>query len=596
MSNMLAIAKQEVKRLRSRFRGESSRVVMVVQALALVVAYLAFRQGPVLTRGIYRVGISPDGPPVADQRFHITVCDARTGREMLEGGTIDAYIDGPLVMTRGDQRSRYAAGALSRTLQRQELGRIASEYELDRAFPLRVQVRYLPGPDAPPDLARPSLGAWLSALPDAAGAPESGASTSPSPESTTAPTRPSDQAVAAQIERMDQGDPRQQIDMAYAADEDILIPSLMDPPIPFAQVILAFLYVMPVSFISVFFTGSFMRERTDRRITVLLSTPTTPFQIIMGKIGPYFLYAVLSVIMITLALRGNVLLALAIFVPVILFIFAIYLMVPLLYRTFRDTTFISMLAVAGITSYLVFPAMFSGINDFAYMSPLTLAVDMYRGEAFGPRTYLFATLPMMLLFGISLYMATRILNEEYLMAFRPLYQKVAEALYLAMNRARLRLSVLVLGLATIPLVFMGQLVALALSTNLPRGAMMAMLMFAAALIEETAKSVGVVTLMSKGHADSTQEVLLLSALSALGFLIGEKLVLLISVAVVSETMLSQAIYGLGQIWVPLVAHLVCTAVTCLLTRRFGTRRYAWAVMAGAALHTIYNLTIIRYLA
>jgi ABC-type Na+ efflux pump permease subunit len=256
------------------------------------------------------------------------------------------------------------------------------------------------------------------------------------------------------------------VDLDFAAEEDLLVPSLMTPPMPFAQVLIAFFYVLPISFVSVFFTSSFMEEKTDRRISVLLSAPITPLQIILGKMLPYVTFSLLGIIAITLILRGPLLLALAIFAPVVLFVFAIYLIVPLLYRTFKDTTFISMLAVTFTTSYLVFPAMFSGVSDLAYISPLTLAVNMYRQEPIALQNYLFATVPMAALFGLSLYVGTRILNEEYLMGFRPLYRKLADAIYLALDRRRPYLSIPLLSLVLTPAIFMIQLVVLAVATNM----------------------------------------------------------------------------------------------------------------------------------
>ena len=87
----------------------------------------------------------------------------------------------------------------------------------------------------------------------------------------------------------------------------------------------------PVTFfvISIFFTSSFIDEKIDRRIAVLLSAPVTPVQIIAGKMLPHMAFSLVSVAVITLLLKGNLLLAMAIFIPVILFIFAIYLMVLL---------------------------------------------------------------------------------------------------------------------------------------------------------------------------------------------------------------------------------------------------------------------------
>jgi hypothetical protein len=281
----------------------------------------------------------------------------------------------------------------------------------------------------------------------------------------------------------------------------------------------------------------------------------------------------------------------AIFTPVILFIFAIYLMVPLLYRTFKDTTFISMLAIAVTTSYLIFPAMFSGVNDLSYMSPLTLAVQMYRGEPFGLKEYLFSTAPMYFIFLLSMYVGTRILNEEYLMGFRPLYKKVADALYFTIDRRHLSLSIALLSLFLIPIVYMIQLVTLAMSFNLPMPYAAGGILVTAAVVEEVAKSAGIVVLL-ENRLKSTKDVLVLSFLSALGFLIGEKLLLYVSLSVVSESVLSAALFSSGFLLIPLVAHFCFTAIVCLLASRFGARFYPFAVLAGSTVHSLYNLYVL----
>jgi ABC-type Na+ efflux pump permease subunit len=378
----------------------------------------------------------------------------------------------------------------------------------------------------------------------------------------------------------------------FTSDKEIIVPSLMSPPTPFAQVIVAFFYVLPVFFISVFFTTSFMTEKTERRITVLMSAPVTPFEIIAGKMLPYLCFSLVSVVVITLLLKGNLLLAMAIFIPVILFIFAVYLMVPLVYRTFKDTTFISMLAISAITSYLIFPAMFSGINDLSYMSPLTLAVKMYRGEPFGLKEYLFSTASMSFVFVLSVYIGTRILNEEYLMGFRPLYRKAAEAIYLAINRNHIYASITLLSLFLIPVVYMIQLVALALSFNLPMPYAVGGLLVAAAVIEEVAKSAGIAVLLEKRIIGSTQDILVLSFLSAVGFLMAEKALLFVSLSAVSQAVLSAALFSSGMFLIPLTAHFVFTALVCLLTKRLGVRYYAFAIFAGAIVHALYNLYVL----
>jgi len=595
MGNILTIAKREIKRLRSRFRGGLRLAVALILAGAFVISYLAFRQGVVLGQGMYRVGISPHGPVIRDSRFRTVVIDRSAGYLMLGERAIDAYVDGDTVASRSDARSLYAAGALKQYLEKYELARIEGEYEIDRAFPLRVEVNYLPTPTesglATQETSLSELvDAWTSGPPEPAGVDQTmpGEPVSQPVESVD----DTDSAVREQIRELGSGGGLPRIEMEFIADKEIIVPSLMSPPIPFAQVIIAFLYILPITFVSVFFISSFMDEKTDRRITVLMSAPVTSFQIIAGKMLPYIGFSLASVIVITLFLKGNLLLAMAILTPVILFIFSIYLMVPLVYRTFKDTTFVSMLAVSVIVSYLVFPAMFSGVNDLSYISPLTLIVKMYRGEPFGLKEYLFSTAPMPFVFILSMYIGTRILNEEYLMGFRPLYRKVAEAIYLAIDRSHVYLSVTLLSLFLIPIVYMMQLVTLALSFNVPVRYALGGLLLATAVVEEVAKSAGVTVLLENRVIRSARDILVLSFLSAAGFLIGEKLLLYVSLSVVSESVLSAALFSSGMLLIPLVAHFVSTALVCLLTRRFGVRYYPFAVFAGSVVHGLYNLYVL----
>ena len=354
-----------------------------------------------------------------------------------------------------------------------------------------------------------------------------------------------------------------------------------------------FLYILPVFFISIFFTSSFIDEKIDGRVGVLLSAPLRPLEIIVGKMLPHVAFSLASVVVITLLLKGNLPLAIAIFIPVVLFIFAIYLLVPLTFRTFKDTTFVSMLAISVITSYLLFPPMFSGVSDLSYMSPLTLAVKMYRGETFGLKEYLFSTVPLYFVFLLSMYVGSRILNEEYLTGFRPLYRKATEAIYLVINRRHTYASIALLSLLLVPVVFMAQLVLLALSFNIPMPYGLGALLLAAAVIEEVAKSAGIATLLEKRIIRSAREVVVLSFLSAVGFLLAEKGLLLMSLSAVSEATLAAALFSSGMLFlVPLAAHFAFTALVCLLTNRFGVRYYAVAVLVGSMVHVLYNLGVL----
>jgi ABC-type Na+ efflux pump permease subunit len=568
MKQIITIALREVTRLRRRFSGGASPLTVVVLLGALAFSAYTFRELTVLGSGLYRVGVSGDAPAIHDPRFAPLAMDVATGRALVDQRVLDAHIDGDDVYARRDTKSLYAIGALKKFLEKQELARIRNAYAMARAFPLRVEINFL---DAAP---RPAVAA-----------PAQSAS---APTATAAPA--SDAAVAAQLEKIESAGQLPEFRIDGATDKEIIIPSLMTPPAPFAQVIVAFLYIMPMTFISIFFTSSFMDEKINRRLTILMSAPITPLQIIIGKMLPYAIFAALATAGIAFSTRANIPLALAIFAPTALFIFAIYLMVPMFYRTFKDTTFISMLATTLTTAYLIFPAMFTGINDLAYMSPLTLAVKMYRGEAFGWREYLFPSAPMVLIFGISMYAGTRMLNEEFLMGYRPITRKLADAIFLLLDRAHPYLSVALMSFLVIPIVYLAQLIILAIATNLPMSFMLAGALIAAATIEEIAKSMGIAALVEARVVTSTRQVIALAFLSALGFLVGEKLLLLVSVTMVSETMLSAALFNTGFLLIPLVAHFIFTALVAVLNARLRLR-YPFAVIVAVIVHAIYNLVI-----
>ena len=367
-------------------------------------------------------------------------------------------------------------------------------------------------------------------------------------------TDESDDSVREQLAGLGSSRGMPEFKAEFASNKEVIVPSLMSPPIPLAQVLLAFAYILPIFFISIFFTSGFIEEKLGRKINILLSTPVTPMQIIIGKMVPYLGYSLLIVIAITLVLGGNLLLALAIFIPVILFIFAIYLGVALQYRTFKDQTFFSLLAVTGITGYLVFPAMFVGINDLSYVSPLTLAVQMYRGVEITLFQYMLSTVPMLLVFVLALTVGTRVFNEEYLLSFHPIHVKVRQAIYFAMDKRHLAISAAIFSLLFIPVVFMLELGIITMAFNLPKALALGIVLFLCVIIEEAAKSLTVVVAIENGLIKKWQQVVLMAAVSAAFFFIGEKVLLFMSLKVISESIFTAAVFASNALWLPLAVH------------------------------------------
>ena len=581
MNPILTIAVREVKRVRTRFSGGASPLTVVILLGALALSAYAFREMSVIGSGLYRVGVSSDAPPIRDARFATLEMDRARGQALLDQHALAVYIDGARVVSRNDDKSRYAVGALKKYLEKQELARIYATNDITNAFPLRVEINYLaaPGENAPA-----TTGGSLTDLLNASPQNQDASASNPAADA-------NDAALTQQLQQIETTGQLPEIKLDNASGKQVVIPSLMTPPAPFAQVIVAFLFILPMTFISIFFTSSFMDEKINRRLTILLSAPITPLQIIVGKMLPYAIFALVAVAGIAWGTHANIPLALAIFAPTMLFIFAIYLMVPLMYRTFKDTTFISMLATTLTTAYLIFPAMFAGINDLAFMSPLTLAVKMYRHEPFGLQEYLFPSAPMILIFGLSMYAGTRMLNEEFLMGYRPITRKMADAIFLLLDRAHPSISVALFSLLVIPIVYMTQLVILAIATNLPIGYAMFAMLIAAALIEEIAKSASIAVLIENRLVKSWRQLFALAFLAALGFLVGEKLLLFVSMSIVAQSALSAALFNTGFLLLPLAAHFVFTGIVVILNARFRVR-YPLAILVATGLHSLYNVLLV----
>jgi ABC-type Na+ efflux pump permease subunit len=589
MRNILIIAKHEVLRFKSRFSGKTRWAVLLIALAALAVFFFISIGGFVISKGFYTVGISPDMPGISDQRFNVFIVEPAAGLAMLKTKQIDIYVDTETAYFRDDSRSQYATGALKQYLEKRELVRISNEYDIEKAFPLRIEINYL----KPSDNAT-AAGVSLADIIQLGQAP-SNEQQSGSSNVISAPVNPpdsSDTSVKQQLQNIGNAANLHRFEAEFAKDKDVIIPSLMNPPIPLAQVLLAFFYIVPIFFIIIFFTSSFIEEKLNRRLLILLSAPVKPAEIILGKMLPYFTYSVIVIILITVFLKGNILLALAIFIPIVLFIFAIYLGVALLYRTFKDQTFFSMMAVTVITVYLVFPAMFTGINNLCYISPLSLAVQMYRGEQFNFVQYLFGTGPMYLTFVLGMVAGIRVFNEEYLMNYKPMFNKLSEAIYFALDKKRKVISVFLASLLLIPVVFMVELGGIAFALNLPLNLAMPVLIIIAVFIEEVAKSAAPAVLIKYNLVKSWKSVLLYAVVAAVAFFLGEKLLLFFSMSVISESVFTTVLFSSKLIWLPLVIHIAATSTVCLLTYKMGSKYYILALLGGVIIHLIYNFMII----
>jgi hypothetical protein len=223
-----------------------------------------------------------------------------------------------------------------------------------------------------------------------------------------------------------------------------------------------------------------------------------------------------------------------------------------------------------------------------------MAVLMYRGESFGFAQYFLSTIPMYLVFFGTILVGIRIFNEEYLMGFRPLYRKLSEAIYFIIDRNHLSLSVMFISLILIPVAFMIQSASIVIAHKLSLTWALGIILTLSVITEEIVKSSSVAVLFQNKVVTSYRHIIKYSFMAALGFLIGEKMLLFLALRVVSESVFTEAVFSSGVFLIfPLIMHFITTSTVCLITARLGLKFYPLGIIAGSLIHAGYNLFVIR---
>ncbi|MDK2975278.1 MAG: hypothetical protein PWP08_1649 [Methanofollis sp.] len=370
-------------------------------------------------------------------------------------------------------------------------------------------------------------------------------------------------------------------------------PSQLSPPLPFDSLIYIFVFIFPLYFTSQFAMMSIANERIERRGEILLSTPAGPLTIIAGKMLPYFLMMIAVSSAIVLITGGSFLILLPL-VPVILFFLAAALLIGMTARSFRELSFLSIFFSTVMTSYLFFPSIFANVHVISLLSPLTLVVLQFQGTGFSAADYVYATALFWLSTAFIFWLCTRNFTEEQLFSQESLTSRLCSFIFAAMSREHPFASLAVINVLAIPLVFMVQMMYLVLLFNLPLPWSLVALILLAAFTEEVARSVGIVALF-RGIPDffTWRNVVVAAAATGLGFLVGEKLLLLVMMAQVTGSLFGTVLFsGVGLLWMPFLLHTAGALIVGAALKAGGRGAYFPGILLATAVHASYNLILI----
>lgn len=587
LRQILTISKWEIRRSATTMPREVIPVAAALFILLILVTGFTQESGIHLQDRMYTAGVdSADTGAIilGDPRFTVYLGTA---------GETDLTISPPNIRAADTDRGGAALKAFQTDYTHYLTAQYNREDDLFAAYPLWIDLQYV---KSELDFTATEAGTGVSSAPDPFRnpTPDRPVKAVPEPAKEIGYTREELRAGLVGSEGEDRTVSRYtDVIAGEGALGDFKTPSQLTPPLPFDVIVLVFVFIFPLYFTSQFYMMSVMNERIERRGEILLSSPLRPSAIVLGKMLPY-LVVMIAVTTILSLTTGKTLIVLAVIFPAILFFLAAALLIGMAARSFKELSFISIFFSTVATSYLFFPSIFANIHVISLISPLTLIIYAVEGTAFTLADYFYSTFLFWVTAGILFAICIANFNEERLFTLHPLRDKVREYIASAISEKHPFASLFGITLFSIPFVLMAQLMLLVLLFNIPMPFSLVVLTFAAAFIEEWAKSIGIYAIAVERPAFLTWRNVILASLAVMaGFLLGEKLLLFATLAQISESLFGAALFtSLQVIWMPLSLHFAGAFITISLIKIFGKRVYPIALVIASLVHGVYNLYFI----
>jgi ABC-type Na+ efflux pump permease subunit len=371
--------------------------------------------------------------------------------------------------------------------------------------------------------------------------------------------------------------------------------------------VLGFVFMIPMNFVIQSYGSTIMDERINRRGELMLVSPVSPTDIVVGKTLPYFLVLLGVTTGIALGL-GVVLgasagpLAVAAVMPIAILFLSATFVGAMFARSFKELTFVTVTVSVFLTSYAFIPAIFTDVTPIALISPLTIVVRDLQGAGVSVGEFVFSVAPPLLTGVILFALGAGVYREEDMFTQRPVHLKALDALAARIHRPR---SVALWTALFIPFVLVAELLALALLWVLPVPVTVIGLLVCIAVIEEVAKSAHVFAGFEHARYDrSARTALLVGALSGLGFFLAEKALAVVQLVGIPSLRQGQGqpIFPAGSpgldpllvvalLLAPLALHTVTASLSALGARR-NSRWWLAGMTAAVVVHVVYNYAVI----
>ncbi|CAG0970161.1 MAG: ABC transporter permease [Candidatus Methanoperedens sp.] len=602
MRRIFTIAKWELRRTKSSFSLKTRFLSFIILILIGTASLFASQSGLHINDNIYRVVVTDASLGrilQSDAKFEVYIAGEGEAKSLFEKEGVDILINGDKIYYHNTEKSISALDALDKAIKIYDEARLLSYDDLNNTFPVWITIKNIAREQA---FQAPSInklpvnmqaGPMTDQVPGGDNSPDIKSSVEPDNSANAIEKQgtgniPEKTAENTQIPSIKQITGIKTI--SPISEQTLATPSHFNPSIPFKSVVLSFIFIFPIYFIAQFFSSSIMDERIKRKGELLLVSPVSSYQIVLGKLIPYLLGSMALVAIMTFKLGGSPWIIL-ILLPVSLMFLSTSFLGAIIARSFKELSFVLIFLSVFLSGYIFFPAMFANIHAISIISPITLVVRLLENETVSISDYMFSTTPLYLLsilifiFGIFIY------REEDLFTQKPIKEKLLDSIQEFIKRVPAPLFSL--SIALLPLVFSIQLMLIVLMFNFPIRIGILFFIIVAAFIEELVKSVGIYTVFSRKLSDvTTGNALKFGILSGFGFFAGEKIMLLVVIASIAGSAFG-SVMGIGLLVFPLILHVTSTTVASLGIRYLGHREYLASVVTASIVHAAYNLYLVR---
>ena len=356
-------------------------------------------------------------------------------------------------------------------------------------------------------------------------------------------------------------------------------PEEFNPPSLISKMIYAFFFVIPSYFAIQVFSSSLIEDRITKRLDILLSSPISGIQLLIGKMIPYLFISAITIVAAALILKESTE-ALFYILPIIFFFANLQMFLALTSRSYREMTFLIIVSSLVVTAYIFIPSVFGSTIPASKVSPITLMLATFEGEKIGIRDYLFATLQFYTMGAVILYLSSKALNPE-IMYRNDLSGRL---LAIATNSVRKYRHTFIAAIGAIPFIFLAEFFLLIILFVLPESLSVPLFLGVVAFVEEAFKGT-IVYAAIKNNLNGYVSALF----CGVGFFIGEKAILVVNVASQFNNLLAA-----NYLILPLIIHVLALFVFVSVIKLKLPAKYSFAIAltTSTILHSVYNYAVV----